>query len=442
MEPTSRDTLAGLKLLGGLIRLDVLHPSGFTAAQLADHARVDAETARAYLNPEKGPGYAEVIPGAKASAGADGSRGRPANLYRLRSDRRAALMQRLAEMRRELDGAAAAPEPPAEQLFAPLDLLEATVEQLERRADPPEIWIDRLGEARLELGGVSADLRALQAKASPAAKQYARRLKLLKARLVTAELAGPPQFAENDPIHNLVAKFGQWMNGVPAAFEPVLVLLDGIRGNDPVSTVLVESCGTAQVHVAAFDVASMKAPRRAALYAMLDRLRVATPLAVCDFVLTVDGHTKIANKLAAEFCALGQPGTWQTRAPAADTESAALNVGALRSFYLEQSKTILDGWAATAHTVFATHLASTLSAFAIVDAKEIRHLPLVDAQQHKARWRNAAHELMGNVVCLDTTHNRTIEATCAGTVDYVAQATNSLQEMQTNILRRSYLFHY
>ena len=33
--------MAGLKLLGGLVRLDALYPAGFSAAQLADHARVE-----------------------------------------------------------------------------------------------------------------------------------------------------------------------------------------------------------------------------------------------------------------------------------------------------------------------------------------------------------------------------------------------------------------
>ncbi len=57
----SRDNAAGLKLLGGLLRLEALQPDGFTAQQLADHAGVGLETARAFLRPSKGPGYAEAI---------------------------------------------------------------------------------------------------------------------------------------------------------------------------------------------------------------------------------------------------------------------------------------------------------------------------------------------------------------------------------------------
>ena len=118
--------MAGLKLLGSLLRLDALHAGGFTAAQLSELARVDLETARAYLNTEKGPGYAEVIVGAKAEGG---TAGRPANLYRLRRERRADLLRRLAEVRQELDMAISRPVPSIEEDLTPLDLLEETVRE-------------------------------------------------------------------------------------------------------------------------------------------------------------------------------------------------------------------------------------------------------------------------------------------------------------------------
>src|SRR4051794_20963317 len=104
MAQTSRDGSAGLKLLGGLVRLDALYPDGFTAAQLSDHTKVEPETARAFLNPERGPGFAEVIPGVRSAAAGEGG-GRPANMYRLRPDRRAELMQQLVDLRRDLDTA-------------------------------------------------------------------------------------------------------------------------------------------------------------------------------------------------------------------------------------------------------------------------------------------------------------------------------------------------
>jgi hypothetical protein len=187
-EMVPRDRMAGLKLLGGLVRLDALNAKGFTAVQLSEQARVDLETARAYLNPEKGPGYAEVIVGAKAVGGAAG---RPANLYRLRQDRLADLMRRLAEARRELDVAVSGPLQSFGEALAPLDLLEATLRELEHRGDPPEAWRDRLAEAQLELGGAEADLRAMQAKSLPFAEPFALRLGELQGRLARIERKGP-----------------------------------------------------------------------------------------------------------------------------------------------------------------------------------------------------------------------------------------------------------
>jgi hypothetical protein len=174
-----------------LLRLDALRPSGFTAYDLADHASVQAETARAFLNPSKGPGYAEAIPGAKAPARPDGG-GRPATLYRLRADRRTDLLQRLTELRHGLNLVANVPMPPKNELFAPLELLEATLEELELRPGSPDEWRARLAEARLELRSGEADLRALQAKTSAHAPDFALRLSAVHNRLAAVERAGPP----------------------------------------------------------------------------------------------------------------------------------------------------------------------------------------------------------------------------------------------------------
>jgi hypothetical protein len=178
----SRDSAAGLKLLGGLLRLDALQPEGFTAQHLADHAGVVMETARAFLSPSKGPGYAEAVRRGKGvSQHANG--GRPAKLYRLRSDGRADLLKRLADLRRELDAAANVPPISQADFFAPLDLLEATINELDEHPCNAEEWRARLAEARLELGGCEADLRALKAAASVHASDFAQRVQAAQARL-------------------------------------------------------------------------------------------------------------------------------------------------------------------------------------------------------------------------------------------------------------------
>jgi S-(hydroxymethyl)glutathione synthase len=203
-----RDTAAGLKLLGGLLRLDGFQPSGFTANELASYAGVELETTRAFLNPSKGPGYAETIPGARAASKPD-TGGRPANLYRLRSESRPELLRRLGEFRRGLalteDVSASQPA----ELFVPLEILEATIKELERRVGNPGDWRDRLMEVRLEMESAMADLRALQSEASAYASDFALRLGNVQGRLAAVERAGPPVEAPSkDPLGWPIEQFG------------------------------------------------------------------------------------------------------------------------------------------------------------------------------------------------------------------------------------------
>jgi len=426
MVQTSRDSSAGLKLLGGLVRLGALYPDGFTAAQLSDHAKVEPETARAFLNPEKGPGFAEVIPGAKSAAAGDG-RGRPANLYRLRPDRRAELMQQLVDLRRELDTAIGIPDPALEQVFAPLDLLEATIAELERGNDPIDAWRERLAEARLELSGATADLQALRTKGYAEATPFGRRLEALQARLATVERLGFPPAVKplvQDPVNALVERLGKWIGGAPKALEPVVVLLNGIRDPDPLTSAIVKFYQ--DMRVAVFDVAEMEPSIRARLYATLDKLRIATPLAISDFMLAVDGDTSIGQELASEFRILGQPGSWQERAKVGDGFSN-LNLASLRRFYVAKTEALRGEEEDPARAAFGIRLTSALTAFDTADAalNMPRH-PYANAKEHQARWRSAAQELMGDVVCLDTSANATIAAAFEGVpVDYILVSSSS-----------------
>ena len=104
----------------------------------------------------------------------------------MRSERRPDLLKRLTQLRLELEKADAVPPPPSE-VFAPLDLLEATIKQLELRRDRLDEWADRLAEARLEMRGCAADLDALEIKASELAPQYKLRLESAQSRLAAIE---------------------------------------------------------------------------------------------------------------------------------------------------------------------------------------------------------------------------------------------------------------
>jgi hypothetical protein len=189
MEQASRDGMARLKMIGALVRLDALQPNGFTAQQLAENARVELETARSFLKKE--PVFAAVVPEVKAPAAGSDGRGRPANLYLLPPGGRTDLIQQLAAVRQELDVTEGIAGPSAAQLFAPLDLLEDTLSELEDGNDTPEEWRDRLDEARLEFASAMADCRALQSRASPEATEFAKRIAELQDRLTTVERLGP-----------------------------------------------------------------------------------------------------------------------------------------------------------------------------------------------------------------------------------------------------------
>jgi hypothetical protein len=187
---SSRDSLAQLKLMGALVRLDALQPDGFTAQQLAEAARVELETARSYLKKE--PAFAAVVAEAKVPAAGSDGRGRPANLYLLSASRRAELIERLVAIRQELDRTEGIGEPSEADLFAPLEQLEDTLSELEGGSDPAEEWRDRLDEARLEFASAMADYRALQSNKSPKAKGFSERIAKLQDRLAILEQQGPP----------------------------------------------------------------------------------------------------------------------------------------------------------------------------------------------------------------------------------------------------------
>ncbi len=202
MEPASRDNLAQLKLTGTLVRLDALQPDGFTAQQLAETARVELETARAFLKKE-------LVPEAKVPATGIAGRGRPANLYLLSASRRAELIGRLVAIRQELDLAEGIGGPSRAELFAPLELLEETLSELEAGSDTVEEWRDRQHEARLELTSAMADGRELQSRESPEAIEFSKRITELQTRFAILERRGPPS-SETAAHHGFGIKAERW----------------------------------------------------------------------------------------------------------------------------------------------------------------------------------------------------------------------------------------
>lgn len=486
-----RDRAAGVKLLGGLLRLDALQTAGFTAQELANHANVKWETARDFI---RSSDFAEVVAERKPAPQISG---RPANVYKLLPKGRAEITLQLAAIRQfagqgpSTASAAAGlleplqlleklPDEPEEHsagadeaeitrqlvtlrqiadqapttaldasaLFEPLQLLEEMLGELEEYSSDAAEWQSRMREARMELRNAEADMLALQSRHPEHTADFARQFGFVQGRLATVERLGPPVSRlapppkpDVDVVGWIVEQFGAWLNGEPAlrsaaaALDPLVVLLDGTVGHDPMATRMVNICRAAAVPVATFDVVRMGVAKRKQLYAGLDALRTATPLAVSDFVLTVDGRTEAGRALVTEVRELAQPGWCHARiskggAEPGDLDLTGLDLAALRRFYVEQGARMLRVSRPPAGTVearraeIACRVVSALSALDAAETPGTRaHLPFAWVEQENSRWMNSAKGLLGAVVCIDAERNVEIEATLAeGEVEYIVNS--------------------
>ena len=310
-----RDPNAGLKMRGALLRLDVRAPQGFTARQFADEAGVPEETARSFLKDRRFTTTLDPIaPTEPADSGQRGS-GRPANRFVVSDAGRSLLLDYAATARRLLLAEQAEPDP-----FAGLEVLEDSLAQLEKGGASPGKKADRLMEVRLELTSARADLRALRISQPDVAKVFEPRLLAARKRLEAIENPRPIVRHEPSPLQVFVDRFGEWWDGlVPKAVQPVIMLLDGIAGPDPVTANIGAAYASQGVPVARVDVAGLSDERRKVVRWWIDRLRDATPLSACDVFLSVDGETDIGKAVAQEFRELGLPAQQQTPAsPDAD----------------------------------------------------------------------------------------------------------------------------
>jgi hypothetical protein len=184
-----RDLGAKLKLLGGMVRLGI-----FSAKELAIHANVKRETARAFANDRLKDGTldSEHPPDAGPRRG-----GRPEKVYMLRADTRQRILDQIVEVRRSIE------TPPASEVevsatdeedFTPLALLETSIEALAtEQIEDLEDRQDRLGQARIRLNGAEADYRAMQTREgqTEAVAQFAIRLQRAKQALHFEALRQP-----------------------------------------------------------------------------------------------------------------------------------------------------------------------------------------------------------------------------------------------------------
>jgi len=259
----TRDNNAGVKLLGGMIRLDQLRPDGFTAQELADHAGVNQETARYFIRSKR---FAEVVPRGRGRS----TSGRPQNTYKLLEEGRWEILRRLAEVSQAVN-AEAPPSEASERLLAPLRLVDLLLCELEEDKLSIEDRESTLREVRVELSAASADESVLLATPTPHGPAFSRTLRDLRKRMNAVErastvgaLASRPVGSKADGIAWLVDQFGAWLEGAAVLrnaaekLDRAVVLFDATAEDaNPMVSRLLTTYRDHQVPVAVFDVLAM-----------------------------------------------------------------------------------------------------------------------------------------------------------------------------------------
>jgi hypothetical protein len=148
--PTNRDMQ--VDLFGAALFLSL-----FTAESLADYAHAGVDAARAFLEEECAGGLIELISPGRS----------PTSLYRVRTERRDELLQRLAEHRREQSGSSvtgyhARPANRDADDYSPITLLESTLAALaENERESADDRQELIDQANIRFRGAKADLGAL-----------------------------------------------------------------------------------------------------------------------------------------------------------------------------------------------------------------------------------------------------------------------------------------
>jgi hypothetical protein len=207
----------------------------------------------------------------------------------------------------------------------------------------------------------------------------------------------------------------------------VVVLFDGVKGKDPVADLVLSLCRQHDVRVAVFEFDDYAPADRFALYGALDRLRAATPLAVSDLIMTLDGTARGAAALADEVKQLGRVGAWSARGDWMTHGRLSgfgdLDVDALRLFYMAKATqygayapgaggSALDAkQRAYAWRVISALAAMTAAQAAMGAVSVTAHTPPLsndDPSSQPGKLLAGAGSVMGSVVCLDYKFNAAI----------------------------------
>jgi hypothetical protein len=245
-----------------------------------------------------------------------------------------------------------------------------------------------------------------------------------------------------DLLKPVVHRYGRWACTADVEmFDPVVILLDGVRGHDRMSSWVVDACSAHGVPVAAIDLADAGPADRARVYGTIDRLRATTPLALASVVMTMDSSTGAARDYAAEIKDLVVLGAWEAKSDSDELEElqglGTADDETLREFFVTKSAQYATlrgkrGTPVDAHRrAFASRVVTALSGVSAAHAAEAAAtshmhfvpLPGDEPENQPTELRAAASKLMGHVYCFDFAEDATIgrDLSDAG-VTYVPKA--------------------
>lgn len=459
--PAKTDLDAKIKLLGAALRL-----RHFSARELWEFAGVNRHTAQAFLKRESKkdrPCIQAVVRGENvASTESIRETGRPANHYQVVVAEEARLMNSLSDFRKALDGQARTSADTGEERLTTLDMFEAAVADLREKArggvDPEERAL-ALEEARIFRRGARGQVHAMSVSGSMSQRveSLLRRFQRADERLSAVEEDRfPPESAEglqvppaltaaerfSDICNRFVNRFGRWIVPTSDTFlEPVVVLLDGVKGEDSLSKKIIAECKANKAPAVVVDLERIQPAERSGLFAALDRLRATTPFALAEVIATLDGDAPHAKELGQDIKKLATFGAWKRKTFSSGRSTVEMDDEedeCLRAFFVKESTKCLNRIQATGGVATGTRelinafrLTSALSVISASKAIDVEANRVFEGRaRRKDKYKRALMYLreegpktMGNVHLLDVSHNTSIEADVSPVgVHYVKKA--------------------
>lgn len=373
------------------MRLRAFRPDGFTAGDLSQSASVVLEAARDLLKSFEGQ-YVEVVGVRPSPSG----RGRPSNVYVVTADGYELLSGEITHARRRHFKLSEAGD-----IYRSLRNLEQTLSDIEDVNQNERA--DLVAEADREVESCREDLRSLRALGSDLESRFNLRLSLLENRL--SSFRGMDE--ELVDVRTTLERYGRYLDRSTSADEPMLLLLDGIEGEDRLSKKVIQQSRKQHLPVVEFNIAEMEPLRRQELYRKIVFLRESTNLIGCEIVITVNSRTDIGKAVVDEIRREPYLGSWNHNEwPAyvrADARSLRQRFLARAAALIVNSEPKIRDFAIRC-TAALSALEATYVSVSEDDARIFRDGFIVSRDP-----LSGVHQYMGGVMCLDQSYTKDAE---------------------------------